>query len=127
MEQLSTRRDTIGNIVYLVTDAAGHPIIDRKKDACAIYESFLSESDGAVCYRVCGPIPVGRRPEKVEYFTRFSHPEDQASWEACNGNGCQGEGVKFQLETGTLCSQFRLWKGIGRHRDLMVKVTLADP
>lgn len=126
MNFLSTKSDTIGNIVYLVTDAVGTPIIDRTKNACAIYESFFSEADGAVCYRVCGPIPVGRRPEKVEYFTRASHQGDQVAWEACNGDGCQGEEMKFQTETGTLCSQFRLWKGHGEDRELLVKVTLAE-
>lgn len=126
MNFLSTKSDTIGNIVYLVTDAVGTPIIDRTNNACAIYESFFSEADGAVCYRVCGPIPVGRRPEKVEYFTRVSRQGDHVEWEACNGDGCQGEDMKFQTETGTLCSQFRLWKGHGEYRDLLVKVTLAE-
>jgi hypothetical protein len=125
MSIFNVRSDTINDIVYLVTDAVGAPIIDRSKNACAIYESFFSENEGAVCYRVCGPIPGGRRPEKVEYFTRISHQGDSVPWEACNGDGCQGEDMKFQPSTGTLCSQFRLWKGHGEHRDLLVKVTLA--
>jgi hypothetical protein len=116
MNIVRTKSDTIGNIVYLVTDAVGAPIIDRSKDVCAIYEFFFNETDGAICYRVCGPIPIGRRPKKVKYFTRVSHQDDDVSWEACNGNGCQGEDMKFQLETGTLCSQFRLWKGHGDPR-----------
>jgi hypothetical protein len=126
MNFFSTNSDTIGNIVYLVTDAVGTPIIERTNNACAIYESFFSETDGAVCYRVCGPIPVGRRPEKVEFFTRVSHPGGQMAWEACNGNVCRGEDMKFQTETGTLCSQFRLWKGHGEQRELLVKVTLSE-
>ena len=126
MSIIHAKSDTIDNIVYLVTDAVGEPIIDRSRNACAIYESFFSENEGAICYRVCGPIPSGHRPEKVEYFTRISHQGDDAPWEACNGDGCQGEDMKFQAATGTLCSQFRLWKGHGDHRDLMVKVTLAD-
>ena len=126
MDLLTHKNDTIGNIVYLVTDAVGTPIIGRTKNACAIYESFINETDGAVCYRVCGPIPIGHRPEKVEYFIRASHLSDSAAWEACNGDVCLGEDMKFQVDTGTLCSQFRLWKGHGVHRDLMVKVTLAD-
>jgi len=126
MDLLISKSDTIGNIVYLVTDAIGTPIIDRTKNACAIYESFVSETDGAICYRICGPIPVGRRPEKVKYFTRVSHQSEQVAWEACNGDVCLGEEMKFQVETGTLCSQFRFCKGHGVHRDLMVKVTLAD-
>ena len=126
MGLLTTTSDTIGNIIYLVTDALGVPIIDRARNACAIYESFMSETDGVVCYRICGSIPVGCRPEKVEYFTRISYPGDSMSWEACDGDVCLGEDMKFQIDTGTLCSQFRLWKGRGVHRDLMVKVTLAD-
>ena len=124
MNIIQAKSDTISNIVYLVTDAVGSPIVDRSESACAIFESFLSE--GAVCYRVCGPIPFGSRPEKVEYYTRRSHKNSQGPWEACNGNGCQGEAMAFQEETSTLCGQFRLWHGHGEHRDLMVKVTLAQ-
>lgn len=126
MNIIKAKSDTIDDIVYLVTDPVGAPIIDRSKSACAIYESFFSESEGAICYRVCGPIPGGRQPKKVEYFTRRSHQGDNAPWEACNGDGCQAEDMKFQAETGTLCSQFRLWKGHGEHRDLLVKVTLTE-
>ena len=126
MNIIEAKSDTIKDIVYLVTDPVGAPIIDRTKEACAIYESFFSGNQGAVCYRVCGPIPVGRRPAKVEYFTRVSHQGDDAPWEACDGDGCQAEDMRFQTDTGTICSQFRLWKGRGEHRDLMVKVTLAE-
>jgi hypothetical protein len=126
MSIINANSYTINDIVYLVTDAVGAPIIDRSKNACAIYESFFTENEGAICYRVCGPIPRGQRPQKVEYFTRISHQGDDAPWEACNGDGCQADEMKFQAETGTLCSQFRLWKGHGEHRDLMVKVTLAQ-
>ena len=62
----------------------------------------------------------------MEFFTRISHQEENAPWEACNGDGCQADEMKFQADTGTLCGQFRLWKGHGEHRDLMVKVTLAQ-
>ncbi len=123
MDTIQAKSDTINNIVYLVTDAVGAPIIDRSESACAVFESFLSE--GAICYNICGPIPSGKRPAKVEYFTRVSHQGDRMPWEACDGDGCQGEGMRFQAETSTLCGQFRLWKGHGEHRDLMVKVTLS--
>lgn len=126
MSTLNVTTDTIANIVYSVTDAIGAPIIDRSRNICAIYESFFNESEGAVCYRVCGPIPRGREPEKVEYFTRLSNQDDETPWEACDGDGCQAEEMKFQAATGTLCSQFRLWKGHGEHRDLLVEVTLAE-
>lgn len=124
MNVICAKSDTISNIVYLVTDAVGTPIVDRSESACAIFESFISE--GAICYRVCGPIPMGQRPEKVEYFTRRAHQAGAAHWESCSGDGCQGEDMQFQEETATLCGQFRLWKGHGEHRDLMVKVTLAE-
>lgn len=124
MNVIHAKSDIINNIVYLVTDAVGAPLVDRSKSACAILESFYIED--AVCYRVCGPIPQGQRPAKVEYFTRSTRNGDQAPWEACNGDGCRGEVMKFQEETSTLCGQFSLWKGHGEHRDLMVKVTLAE-
>lgn len=126
MNIINAKHKTVNDIVYLVTDAVGTPLVDRSKNACAIYESFFDSTEGAVCYRVCGPIPMGQRPQKVEYFTRISHQDDNAPWEACDGDGCQGEDTRFQAETGTLCGQFRLWKGHGEHRDLMVKVTLAQ-
>lgn len=124
MNNCITKSDTISNVVYLVTDAVGAPIVDRSESACAILESF--SSGGAVFYRVCGPIPKGQRPEKIEYFTRRSHQGVQANWEACDGDGCRGEEMKFQEETATLCGQFKLWKCHGEQRDLMVKVTLAE-
>ena len=125
MNIIKAKSDVIDNIVYLVTDAVGTPLVDRSESACAVFESFLSE--GAVCYRVCGPVPAGYRPDKIEYFTRRSHQQGGAPWEACDGDGCRGEEMKFQEDTSTLCGQFRIWKGHGEHRDLMVKVTLAEP
>ena len=124
MATIDAKRDTINEIVYLVTDAMGVPIIDRSRSACAVFESFLSED--AISYNICGPIPRGKRPRKVEYFTRVSRKGDAVPWEACNGDGCQGEEMRFQAETSTLCGRFRLWKGRGEHRDLMVKVTLSE-
>jgi hypothetical protein len=126
MNIINAKSDKINHIVYLVTDAVGTPIIDRTDNACAVYESFFTGNDGGICYRVCGPIPPGSRPEKVEYYTRISHQGDETPWEACEGEGCAGEDMKFQSSTGTLCGQFRLWKGRGDHRDLMIKVTLAQ-
>jgi len=116
--------NVIKDVVYLVTDAAGMPIIDRSKNACAVFESFLSE--GAVHYRVCGPIPGGQKPRKVEYFTRPTQQDDKVPWETCDGNGCQGEHLRFQEDTSTLCAGLRLWKADDAHRDLLVKVTLEE-
>jgi len=124
MNIIKAKSTTINDIVYLVTDAVGAPIIDRSKSACAVFESFIS--DGAICYRICGPLPNGRNPDKVEFFTRVAHQDDSVAWEACDGDGCQGEEMRFQADTATLCGQFRLWKGHGENRDLMVKVTLAE-
>lgn len=117
-------RNIIKDVVYLVTDAKGTPIIDRSKKACAVFESFLSEN--AVHYRVCGPIPGGQKPIKVEYFTRPSQHDDTTDWETCNGDGCQGERLRFQEDTSTLCGGLKLWKKDGAHRDLLVKVTLEE-
>jgi hypothetical protein len=125
MNIVNASSDTIDNIVYMVTDAVGEPIIDRTDHACAVYESFFTGNEGGICYRVCGPIPPGSTPEKVEYFTRISHQGEEEPWKPCDGDGCMGEDMDYQSATGTLCSQFRLWKGRGDHRDLMIKVTLA--
>ena len=124
MNIIKAKSDIIDNIVYLVTDSVGIPLVDRSESACAIFESFLNND--AVCYRVCGPVPAGHRPEKIEYFVRRSHPDNTSGWEACDGNGCAAEDLNFQEDTATLCGQFRIWKGLGEHRDLMVKVTLAE-
>ncbi len=115
----------INDIVYLVTDAMGAPVIDHSKSACAVLESFLSED--ATCYRVCGPIPSGHSPSRIEYFTRISDQGDDTPWEPCDGNECQGEQLLFQSDTSTLCGQLRLYNGHGENRDLMVKVTLTKP
>ena len=124
MSILNAAGNVIKDVVYLVTDATGRPIIDRSKNACAVFESFLSE--GAVHYRVCGPIPGGQKPSKVEYFTRPSQHDDTTPWENCNGDGCQGEHLRFQEDTSTLCGGLRLWKKDSAHRDLLVKVTLKE-
>lgn len=122
VETIIAMRNVIKDIVYLVTDAKGTPLIDRSRKACAVFESFLSE--GAVHYRVCGPIPGGKKPSKVEYFTRPSRHDDVAPWETCAGDGCQGEDLRFQEETSTLCAGLKLQTADGAHRDLLVKVTL---
>lgn len=123
MNAIDAKNNSINDVVYLVTDAVGAPIINRSKSACAVFESFLSE--GAVYYRVCGPIPRGHYPSRVEYFTRTANQSDNAPWDPCDGDGCQGEQMQFQPDTATLCGQFRLWKHPGEHRDVMVKVTLS--
>ena len=124
MQIITANGPHIKEVIYLVTDAQGVPLIDRSKNACAVLESFLSED--AVCYRICGPIPHGRTPVKVEYFTRPAHQDEETDWEACDGDGCLGERMQFQADTATLCGQLRIWKGDGVHRDLMVKVTLVN-
>ena len=124
MSFLNPAGNVIKDVVYLVTDATGKPVIDRSKNACAVFESFLSEC--AVHYRVCGPIPGGKIPTMVEYFTRPSQYDDPTPWETCNGDGCQGERMRFQEDTSTLCGGLRLWKKDGAHRDLLVKVTLRE-
>jgi len=124
MRILNAPGNVIKDVVYLVTDSSGSPIIDRSKSACAVFESFLSE--GAVHYRVCGPIPGGQIPRKVEYFTRPSKEDDTAPWETCDGDGCQGEHLRFQEDTSTLCAGLRLWKEDDARRDLLVKVTLEE-
>lgn len=122
MNIVNANGNVIKDVVYLVTDAMGSPIIDRSKSACAVFESFVSEQ--AVHYRVCGPIPSGQKPRKVEYFTRPTQQDGEDAWESCDGNGCQGERLRFQEDTSTLCAGLKLWKEDGAHRDLLVKVTL---
>ncbi len=124
MSIVNTAGNVIKDVVYLVTDATGNPIINRSKSACAVFESFLGE--GAVHYRVCGPIPGGKKPFKVEYYIRPSQQDDETPWETCDGNGCEGERLRFQEDTSTLCAGLKLWKEDGTHRDLLVKVTLED-
>lgn len=123
MNIVKANGDIINEVVYLVTDEMGAPLIDQSKSACAVFESFLSEE--GVVYRVCGPIPGGHEPRKIEYFTRLSRRDESAPWETCDGNGCQGEDLRFQSDTSTLCAGLKLSKGDGEQRDLLVKVTLA--
>lgn len=45
MNIIDAKSTSINDIVYLVTDAVGAPIINRSKSACAVFESFISEGD----------------------------------------------------------------------------------
>lgn len=40
-------------------------------------------------------------------------------------DGCETYAESFEQESGKLCAYFKLWKGRGEHRDLLMKVDLA--
>jgi hypothetical protein len=113
-----------GNTAYLFSDPVGTPILDRSADECAVYDNFLF--GGAYCYQVCGDLPHGRRPERIEYFIRHSHQEDKDTWSGCSSeDGCQTYAESFDDKSGKVCAYFKLWKGGGEHRDLLMKVDLS--
>ena len=111
------------NKVYLIVDAVGAPQTEKSKESCATYDSYLD--GGALCYRVCGELPKGKRPAAYRYFSRRSHQGDDAGWVECSGDGCEGFDPYFDEHTSTVCSSFKLWKGHGEHRDLMIEVSVA--
>ena len=46
--------------VHLITAAVDAPQVEKSREHCAAYNSYLS--DGALCYRVCGVLPKGKSP-----------------------------------------------------------------
>jgi hypothetical protein len=123
MPEIKTMRDVQGDTVYLTSDPVGAPIVDRTPDACAIFENFLME--GAHCYQVCGFLPPGRNPGRIDFYSRVSHQGESEPWVECAGDGCETYAESFDRESGQLCAYFKLWKGRGEHRDLLMKVDLV--
>jgi hypothetical protein len=123
MPEVKTTCEIKGNTVTLISDPVGSPNVDRSPDACAVYDNFLME--GAYCYQVCGHLPPGKEPGRIEFYTRIAHQGDSEPWVECSGDGCETYAESFDRDSGQLCAYFKLWKGRGEHRDLMVKVALA--
>jgi hypothetical protein len=123
MSEVKTTCDAKGTIVSLISDPVGSPNVDRSPDACAVYENFLM--DGAYCYQVCGYLPPGKAPGQIDFYTRVAHQDGSEPWGACSGDGCEAYAESFDRDSGKLCAYFKLWKGRGEHRELMMKVALA--
>jgi hypothetical protein len=112
---------TIDDATYITADGLGSPVGVKDRDKCGVLPEYLN---GAVCYRVCGEIPRGRTPKKVEFFSRASYQMVDTPWQSCEMDGCQGSDFEFDQENSKICGMFKLWRGDGSHRDLMMKVML---
>ena len=108
--------------VHLITDAVDAPQIEKSREHCATYNSNLS--DGALCYRVCGELPKDKHPISYRYFSRIAHQDEHVDWVECLHDGCEGYDHHFDDDTSTVCSSFKLWKGEGGHRNLMIEVAV---
>lgn len=122
MPVIHAKSNYFENKVNLITDAVGAPQIEKSREHCATYDSYLD--GGATCYRVCGELPKGKRPIAYRYFSRMAHQGENAHWTQCPDNGCEGFNPRFDENTSTVCSSFKLWKGHGEHRDLMIEVAV---
>jgi len=49
---------------------------------------------------------------------------EQTPWQSCEIDGCQGYDFEFDQDNSNICGLFKLWRGDGSHRDLMMKVML---
>ena len=122
MAEINACSCTIDDTTYVTAEGLGSPVGTKDRDKCGIMPDYLQ---GAVCYRVCGEIPWGRKPKKVEFFSRPSYQVEQTPWQACEIDGCQGTDFEFEQGESKICGLFKLWRGDGSHRDLMMKITLA--
>ena len=113
----TTKEDTI----YMIARGLGSPVGKKDRDKCGILPEYIK---GSVCYRVCGEIPAGRNPRKVEFLIRPSYQGEDSPWQVCGSDGCDGADYDFDRMNSKVCGQFKLWRGDGGHRDLMMKVTL---
>lgn len=109
--------------VHLITAAVDAPQVEKSKEHCAAYNSYLS--DGALCYRVCGVLPKGKSPVAYRYFSRMDHQGEHVDWVECSHDGCEGYDHHFDEDTSTVCSSFKLWKGQGGHCNLMIEVAVV--
>ena len=120
MSEIIANSITKGNLAYISVKGLGSPVGTKDRDRCGVMPEYLK---GAVCYRICGEIPVGRKPQDVEFLIRRSYQEDH-TWQACKTDGCEGSDFEFDPKSSRACGLFKLWRGDGAHRDLMMKVTL---
>ena len=121
MADIEADSTTNENTTYIIAKGLGSPVGEKDRHKCGIMPEYLK---GAVCYRVCGEIPAGRKPGRVEFLTRASYQGGNAFWHACGGDGCEGNEFEFDPKSSQLCGLFKLWRGDGSHRDLMMKVSL---
>jgi hypothetical protein len=121
MAEINACSCTIDDTTYITAEGLGSPVGVKDRDKCGIMPDYLQ---GAVCYRVCGEIPRGRKPRKVEFFIRPSYQLEQTPWQDCEIDGCQSSDFEFEQENSKICGLFKLWRGDGSHRDLMMKVAL---
>ena len=121
MAEITACSCTIDDTTYVTAEGLGSPVGTKDRDKCGILPEYLQ---GAVCYRVCGEIPRGRKPKKVEFFSRPSYQLAQTPWQDCEMDGCQGSEFEFEQESSKICGLFKLWRGDGSHRDLMMKIAL---
>jgi hypothetical protein len=121
MTEIKANSTTKNNVTYMIVQGLGSPVGVKDPDKCGIMPEYIK---GATCYRVCGEIPVGREPRQVEFLTRASYQGEHTPWQACGGDGCEGAEYEFDRKSSRLCGLFKLWRGDGSHRDLMMKVSL---
>lgn len=121
MSEISAKSITRDNICYLTVESVGSPVGRKDPDRCGILPDYRQ---GAICYRICGDIPHGRKPAQARFFSRVSHQGDHTAWVECPDNGCDGSDLEFDEKASKVCGLFKLWKGDGSHRDLMMKVFL---
>jgi hypothetical protein len=121
MSEIMAKNSTRDGVTYLTVHSVGSPVGHKDRDRCGIYPDYLK---GSICYRICGEIPRGRKPNRVEFFSRISHQGDDTLWVECPGDGCEGSDPEFHKEGSKICGLFKLWKGDGSHHDLMMKVYL---
>lgn len=112
---------THADTTYITARGLGSPVGEKDRHKCGILPEYIK---GAVCYRVCGEIPAGRKPRQVEFLNRASYQGEHESWQACGSDGCEANEFEFDPKRSHLCGLFKLWRGDGSHRDLMMKVTL---
>jgi hypothetical protein len=121
MSEIIADSNTNENITYMIARGLGSPVGLKDRNKCGIMPGYLK---GAICYRVCGEIPAGREPRQVEFLTRASYQGEHTPWQACGSDGCEGTDFEFDRQSLQICGLFKLWRGDGSHRDLMMKVTL---
>jgi len=122
MTELKASSTTKENVTCIVVQGMGSPVGVKDPDKCGIMPQYLK---GAVCYRVCGEIPKGREPGRVEFLTRASYQGEDTPWQTCGDDGCAGGDFEFDRKNSRVCGLFKLWRGDGSHRDLMMKVALG--
>jgi hypothetical protein len=122
MQIIHAKSKNFEDKVHLITAAVAAPQIETSREHCSEYHSDLS--DGALCYRVCGELPKGKRPIAYRYFSRMAHQGKNVDWVECSHDGCEGYDHHFDEDTSTVCCSFKLWKGLGGDCNLMIEVAV---